>query len=113
MTERANKAAKALVSHLISRLIDDPEYIDCSGRHTRTYELMLDAATELFPSEKRDEIERRIVEERNAIKKYRPLESHRSRAESERDQLRVLLVKIAEDYTLDEAAMREIARSAP
>jgi hypothetical protein len=108
----AREACNALVRHLLSRLVDDPEFIECSGRLTRTYELLMDAAIALHPSEERTSIERRILDERSAILKYRPLLSYRVRAEQERDELRALLVCIAEDYTLDEHSMRALARGA-
>lgn len=111
-TDPALEACNALVRHLLSRLVDDPEFIDCSGKLTRTYELLMDAAIALHPSEVRSVIEQRIRREREAIRKYRSLDSFRQRAEAERDELREKLKRIAEDYGLDEDAMRAIARGA-
>ena len=90
--------AKALVKHLIAAQIDNPDHIHLIAPLTQSYELLLDAAAEIY-EQPRPEIEKRIRRERAEIERYRPLTAEVTR---QRDK--------AERY---ERALHEIAYEAP
>lgn len=109
MTRPTDKCV-ALVDHLLKRLVDDPEFIECSGKLTRTYELLLDAASAISGSP-RAQIELEVTAARKDVESYRPLESRATHYAKQRDAAHEALSKIAEGW-LDADEARRVAREA-
>lgn len=105
MIDPTIEKCRALVEHLVRRLYDDPEFIECSGKLTRTYELLLDAASAVY-RKPREQIAQQIQSARKEIESYRPLVSHATRFREERDRAHVALNKIIDDHLEGDEARR-------
>lgn len=100
--------AKALVKHLISAQIDNADHIHLISPLTQSYELLLDAASELF-GRPRGEIEATIKAERAKIESYRPLVAEVKRQRDKAERYERALGEIAYEHPTSE---RDVARRA-
>lgn len=100
--------AKALVKHLISAQIDNPDHIYLISPHTQSHELLIAAAAELF-GKPASEIQETIRVERTKIESYRPLVSEVERQRDKAERYERALGEIAYEYPSSE---RDVARRA-
>lgn len=89
--------AKALVKHLISAQIDNPDHIYLISPLTQSHELLLAAAEELF-CQPMIEIKAQIDKQRAEIEKYRPLVAEVNRQRDKAERYERALDKIAYDH---------------
>lgn len=100
--------AKALIKHLITAQIDNPDHIHLIAPLTQSYDLLLDAAADLFVQPRAD-IERQIKEQRAKIESYRPLVPEVCRQRDKAERYERALNEIAYDHPASE---RDVARRA-
>jgi hypothetical protein len=100
--------AKALVKHLISAQIDNPDHIHLIAPLTQSYDLLLGAASELF-GQPADEIERQFEEQRAKIESYRPLVAEVDKQRDKAERYERALNEIAYDHP---ESARDVARRA-
>lgn len=93
-------AARELVRHLVASQVDNPDHIHMISPLTQSYELLFQAAESMFGRPRAD-IERSVRDQREAIKKYRPLVAEVVRQRDDAARYRRALNEIAYDHPSD------------
>jgi hypothetical protein len=93
-------AAEALIRHLISSQVDNPDHIHLISPLTQSYELLMAAAVELT-SRPRADIERDVKATRSRIESYRPLVAEVVRQRDKANRFERALNEIAYEHPVE------------